>query len=151
MLEAVRTVWKRVPRVRRPRRLILGGLILLPSVMVLGAMAEAGVRARLRPDLLHRPAVFYARPTVFAPGLRLDATTLGANLSRLGYRRVHGRRVGTGEYYRDGRTWVIGRRAFRLRGALHPPTTLEVRVDGWTERVGSVRTDSGRTLQYATL
>ncbi len=151
MLGAARTVWKRVPRVRRARRLILGGLMLLPSVTVLGAMAEAGVRARLRPDLLHRPVVFYARPTVFAPGLRVNATNLEANLDRLGYRRVHHRRVGTGEYYRDRRSWVIGRRGFRISGELRQPTTFVVRVDGWTDRVGSVHTDAGRTLQYATL
>ncbi len=147
-----RAAAQRLPRWGRPRVVTLvAAAVAIPVLAVFGAMVEAGVRARIDPDDLLGPTRLYARPLVLRPDVPVSADAVDATLSRLGYRRVSGRRMRAGEYYRARGGWIIGRRAFRLGTQLDPGGTTVVQLDGWRDRVRAIRDGDGNRLPHAAL
>jgi penicillin-binding protein 1B len=122
-----------------------------PIVVMLAAMLEAGLRARLGPDDFLPATRFFARPLVLRQDSPISPETVDATLARLDYRRVPRRSVAPGEYYRARGGWIIGRRAFRVAGQVDPGGTILVAVDPWREHVRSIRDDEGHRLQSAAL
>ncbi len=140
------------PRWRRPR--LMGLLVTAgaaPLVVMLAAMLEAGVRARLSPDDFLPPTRFFARPLVIRHDSPISPETVDATLERLDYRRVPRRSVAPGEYYRARGGWIIGRRPFRVADQVDPGGTIVVALDPWREQVSGIRDDRGRRLQSAAL
>jgi penicillin-binding protein 1B len=96
------------------------------------------------------PTRFYARPLVLQPGMAIDPARVERALQRLGYRRVRGRDVEHGEYYRNSSTWRIGRRAFRHYDRLDPGGVATVRMDR-RGRVRELRDERGDRVPYVAL
>jgi penicillin-binding protein 1B len=152
LIDHGRQAARRLSRWRgRRAAIVVCAVAAIPLFTILGTMVEAGVRARLDPDDFLPPTRLYARPLVLRPGAPVSPDAIDATLKRLGYRRVSGRRVHAGEYYRASGGWIVGRRAFRLGSQLDPGGTTVVQLDPWRDRVRAVRDADGNRLPYAAL
>jgi penicillin-binding protein 1B len=136
-----------LPWAFRYRRAAIAGLALLglAASSPLALAVEALIRARIDPRRFDGPTRFYAAPLVITPDQRVSRNLVQGTLDRLGYRRVRGNRVRPGEYALGSRTWVIGRRLFRLGATLDSGgvAVVQVAYDGW---VWSVRDAGGEWL-----
>lgn len=137
---------------RRPRTTrILAAVAAVPTMVVLAAMIEAGVRARLDPADFLPPTRLYARPLVIRADAPISPERVDATLERLAYERVARRSVKPGEYYRARGGWIIGRRPVRMTDGTDPGGTIVVGLDPWRERVSGIRDADGRRLGHAAL
>ncbi len=136
---------------RRSRTaVILSTAFAVTAAFPAAIVVDALVRAGLDNHLLDAPTRFYARPLVLFPGLSIDRARVERTLERLAYRETRRWRVQTGEYALGSRTWVIGRRAFRLYDRLDPGQigTMRLSRDG---RISRIEDEDGRRLRHFAL
>ncbi len=94
------------------------------------------------------PTRVYARPLLLAPGLRMDADTLGTELAAAAYREGDGKAPGT--YLHDGSRWVIASRGFNDVGGPVPARRVELRLA--SGRVGDLQeAGAGAPIEQAPL
>ncbi|MCZ6916607.1 MAG: PBP1A family penicillin-binding protein [Gemmatimonadetes bacterium] len=137
-------------RAKKGARIVIAAALVMPFVITAVIGVEALMRARLDPQHTAAPTRFYARPHVFAPGMRIDRERLERRLRRLGYQPTRNRQVAIGQYYRDARGWIIGRRAFRLHDRLDPGGRTRVSV-GWGGRVTAIDDARRGRIDFVTL
>ena len=137
-------------RAKKGARIVIVAALVTPFVTTAAIGVEALMRARLDPGRAAAPTRFYARPYAFVPGMPIDRERLERRLQRLGYERTRSRQVATGQYYRDSRSWIIGRRAFRLQDRLDPGGRTRVSV-GWGGRVTAIDHAERGRIDFVTL
>jgi penicillin-binding protein 1B len=134
-------------RERRAAQLLVAGF-LLGSTLLVGWTVhdlERRVESRFQGPLFREPSRVYARPLVLVPGSDVERLGVEDHLGRLGYRRVVSPRVEQGQYHRDGRSWLIHRRAFVYPDAPSPGGVVKLHT---TDRgqVLSLRDARGRRV-----
>ncbi len=136
---------------RQPRAVAaIAAIILTFGGSGAAIVLEGGVRARIDATVYEAPTRFFARPTVFYPGMEIDTDEVEETLQRLGYRRTRRRSIEIGEYRIGSRQLVIGRRAFRHYDQFDPGGVATVRM-GWDERISDVYDDEGNRFRYLAL
>lgn len=140
-------IWAHNPRTVY---IVVGAIAALAIGAPLAIGIEALVRARLDDRVLTAPTRFYARPIALSPGVPVSRARVEDHLQRLGYRAARRNRVGTGEYRLGSRTWVIGRRAFRLYDRIDPGGVTVAHVD-FRGLVYDLYDEDGRRLSHVTL
>lgn len=134
------------------RRLVAPTLLLMGLaagfVLPYAWVMDGEVRERFGALRWQEPTRVYARPLALAPGLPMDADTLGLELAAAAYREDAGL-DSPGTFARDGGTFRIRSRGFGdLEGPV-PAQQVEVRLAGG--RVASLAGQGGRALEVAVL
>ena len=107
------------------KRVCLSLLLLLLLVAGFGLYLDYQVRDQFEGKRFALPAKVYARPMELYEGLRLRPEQLRAELDMLGYAPVRSA-DSSGEYWRDGSTFLISVRPFNFWDGAQPAQTLRV-------------------------
>src|SRR5690606_10362853 len=125
---------KRSSRLRKYRKQIFAGIVLILGLAVLGLLAwvfylDRQITAQFEGRRWTLPAQVYAEPTELYVGQAFGADALERELKRLGYQRVSTPRQ-PGSYSRNGERIELITRRFRFWDALQAPQELILTTRG---------------------
>ena len=127
------SIFWRVFKVALLVAIIIGALVAAAYVLKL----DDQVKTQFAGKLWALPARVFARPLELYEGQTLFADNLQKELKLLNYSNVSGNPTGTGQYTRDGNTFVIHSRGFRFAEDNEPERTFELKIN--KGRISSLR------------